>query len=86
MDDIMVSVGDSVLCHTPVIMSESGNRKTTIGKTYEVMTIRGDKFTIINDDNEIHYFSISINRYNSRQWFRFPQEGLIKTYVKRITL
>lgn len=63
----MLKVGDMLTCHSAVIMNDSDGTdiRTTVGRSYKIIKMIGDKLAIINDENGEHHFYI----YNYNKWF-----------------
>lgn len=55
-----LKVGDIIVCHKSVIMSDTHDKVTSIGKKYRIERIwhDNDKITIKNDLNRLHHFSL----------------------------
>lgn len=66
---IDLKVGDRIICHTECIMSPSGSKATTVGKSYKIIKLRNRDFIIIDDQNEEHTFCIGKNLSDYRKWF-----------------
>ena len=70
-EETKLKVGDSVICHSLVIMKDSDGTdiRSTIGKSYKIFGFRRmsdkDHFYIIDDCGIDHYFPI--DEYN--RWF-----------------
>lgn len=62
-------VGDFLLCHTPVVMTDSGEVCAIKGKYYPIIKVINGEITIIGECGE-HYFSFDRkNHYNYTTWF-----------------
>jgi len=69
---IQIKIGDSLYCHTGLIMPDSGNVALTIGKNYKIHTVDDDdhKFTLFNDYHQEHIFSIDKDYHSYyKKWF-----------------
>ena len=70
--------GDTLICHTPVIMEEDGEVMTTRGKTYGVINRESGTIYIKNDINQEHGFDTDPNsRSYFKKWFdtfNYPSE------------
>ena len=66
-EETKLKVGDILVCHSVVVMNDSDGTdiRTTVGKSYKIIKIVGNKLAIINDDNGEHHFYFD----NYNKWF-----------------
>lgn len=58
-------------CHTAVVMNQTCERRTTVGKVYEVTENQETYVVIQNDDNREHRFGKDM----IGEWFDIMEDG-----------
>lgn len=69
-------VGDSLYCHTAVVMNQTGSIETTVGKEYQIVEVNSKDIGIVNDNNHPHTFGIQkdSNSYYGKWFTLIPQD------------
>lgn len=79
----MLKVGDTLICHSKVIMNTDGGIRTTVGKSYKIIGFKKindvDHLAIINDSDREHRFSV----FNYNRWF-YTVNDLRRKKLKKI--
>lgn len=83
-NDTDLTVGTELYCHTSCIMSKT-RKTTTVGKTYTITHIDRDKrFSIIDDELTVHYFSGKSKDSYYEKWFYSSSKIIRKKKLEKI--
>lgn len=82
----MFKIGDKIVCHKRIKMQGSGEITTTMNKIYYISKLdynnklNEPRFSIINDQNETHWFLLS----NYEKWFYSSAKIIRKEKLKKL--